>query len=54
MTGPAVSDHGDRFPPEVISPAVWLYHRFCLSFRDIDDLLGQRGITVFYYEAIRP
>jgi putative transposase len=32
--------------------AVWLYHRFCLSFRDTEDLLAQRGISVSY-EAIR-
>jgi putative transposase len=44
--------HGHRFPPEIISHAVWLYHRFCLSFRDTEDLLAQRGITVSY-EAIR-
>ena len=35
-----------RFPPEVISHAVWLYHRFALSFRDVEDLLAERGITV--------
>jgi putative transposase len=35
-----------RFPPEVISHAVWLYHRFNLSHRDIEDLLAERGITV--------
>ncbi len=40
------------FPPEIISHAVWLYHRFCMSFRDVEDLLAQRGITVSY-EAIR-
>ncbi len=44
--------HGYRFPPEIISHAVWLYHRFCLSFRDVEDLLAQRGIKVTY-EAIR-
>ena len=38
--------HGYRFPPLIISHAVWLYHRFCLSFRDAEDLLAQRGITV--------
>jgi putative transposase len=43
-------DH--RFPPEIISDAVWLYHRFILSFRDVDDLLAERGISVSY-EAIR-
>ncbi len=44
--------HGYRFPPEIISHAVWLYHRFCLSFRDVEDLLAERGITVSY-ESIR-
>ena len=29
-----------RFPPEIISHAVWLYHRYCMSFRDVEDLLG--------------
>ena len=43
--------HGYRFPPLIIH-AVWLYHRFCLSFRDAEDLLAQRGITVSY-ETIR-
>src|SRR5712692_10994970 len=52
MTSPAASYHGYRFPPDIISHAVWLYHRFCLSFRDTEDLLAQRGITVSY-EAIR-
>jgi putative transposase len=44
--------HGYRFPPEIISHAVWLYHRFCLSFRDVEDLLAERGITASY-ESIR-
>ena len=44
---------GHRFPPEIISHAVWLYHRFCLSLRDVEDLLAERGIMVTY-EAIRP
>ncbi|HJY84209.1 MAG TPA: IS6 family transposase [Candidatus Binatia bacterium] len=43
---------GYRFPPEIISYAVWLYHRFCLSFRDVEELLAERGITVSY-EALR-
>ena len=41
-----------RFPPEVIQYSVWLYHRFNLSHRDIEDLLAERGITVSR-EAIR-
>ena len=52
MTRPARSYHGYRFPPEIISHAVWLYYRFCLSFRDVEDLLAERGVTVSY-EAIR-
>ena len=52
MTSHVPSYHGYRFPPEIISHAVWLYHRFCLSFREAEDLLAQRGITVTY-ETIR-
>jgi putative transposase len=52
MTRQPPSYHGYRFPPEIISHAVWLYHRFCLSFRDAEDLLAQRGVTVTY-ETIR-
>ena len=43
---------GYRFPPEIIARAVWLYHRFTLSFRDVEDLLAERGVTVSY-ETIR-
>jgi len=35
-----------RFPPDVIRCAVWLYFRFTLSFRDVGELLAQRGIEV--------
>lgn len=52
MKADAPSYRGYRFPPEIISHAVWLYHRFCLSFRDVEDLLAERGITVSY-ETIR-
>ncbi len=41
-----------RFPSEIISHAVWLYHRFCLSFREVEELLAKRGISVTY-ETIR-
>jgi len=37
---------GNRFPAEIIPYAVWLYHRFCLSFRDVEELLVQRGVSV--------
>ena len=39
---------GYRYPAEIISHAVWLYHRFTLSFRDIEELLSTRGIVVSY------
>ena len=52
MSSHAPSYHGYRFPSEIISHAVWLYYRFALSFRDVEDLLAQRGITVTY-ETIR-
>ena len=52
MSSQAPSYRGYRFPSEIISHAVWLYHRFSLSFRDAEDLLAQRGITVTY-ETIR-
>jgi len=41
-----------RFPPELIVHAVWLYARFTLSFRDIEDLLAERGLDVSY-ETVR-
>jgi putative transposase len=41
-----------RFPPDIITYTVWLYCRFNLSHRDIEDLLAERGITVSR-EAIR-
>jgi putative transposase len=43
---------GSRFPPEVIGHAVWLYFRFALSYRDVEELLAERGLTVSY-ETIR-
>jgi putative transposase len=47
-----INYRGFRYPPEIIGYAVWLYHRFTLSFRDIEDLLAHRGVVVSY-EAIR-
>jgi putative transposase len=52
MDSTTASYRGHRFPPEIISHAVWLYHRFCLSFRDVEDVLAERGIAVSY-ESIR-
>ena len=52
MRSHAPSYHRYRFPPEIISHAVWLYYRFGLSFRDAEDLLAQPGVMVTY-ETIR-
>jgi putative transposase len=41
-----ISDKDNRFPPEIIQQAIWLYLRFSLSFRDVEDLLAQRGVMV--------
>ena len=41
-----------RFPPMVIRHAVWLYLRFTLSYRDVEDLLAERGLDVSY-ETVR-
>ena len=41
-----------RYPHQIISHAIWLYHRFTLSFRDIEEILVYRGIVVSY-ESIR-
>ncbi|WP_201382191.1 IS6 family transposase [Ktedonobacter sp. SOSP1-52] len=43
---------GYRFPPIIISHCVWLYFRFSLSFRDIEELMGERGVLLSY-ETIR-
>ena len=41
-----------RFPPEVIRHAVWLYARFTLSYRDVEDLVAERGLDISY-ETVR-
>ncbi len=51
-TATASSYKGFRFPLEIIAHAVWLYHRFSLSFRDVEELLYARGIVVTY-ETVR-
>jgi putative transposase len=43
---------GYRFPPTIIGHAVWLYFRFALSYRDVEELLAERGIIVTY-ETVR-
>ena len=37
-----------RFPPVVVQHAVWLYLRFTLSYRDVEDLLAERGLDISY------
>src|SRR5207244_1227570 len=46
------SYRGYRYPIEIISHAVWLYFRFSLSLREVEELLADRGVTVTY-ETIR-
>ncbi len=43
---------GYRFPAEIISHAVWLYFRFSLSYRDVEELMAARGV-VLTYETVR-
>jgi transposase-like protein len=44
--------HGFRFPKPIIQHAIWLYLRFTLSLRDVEELLAERGMNVTY-ETIR-
>jgi putative transposase len=41
-----------RFPAEIISHSVWLYYRFSLSYRDVEELMAERGVTLSH-EAVR-
>jgi putative transposase len=52
MTNESSRYRGYRFPAEIVSHAVGLYHRFALSLRDTEYLLAQRGVTVTH-ETIR-
>src|SRR5690349_12167690 len=52
MTPEAATYPGYRFPAEIIGHAVWLYHLFSLSLRDVELILAERGVTVTY-ESIR-
>jgi hypothetical protein len=56
VSAPAPSElpsyRGYCYPTEVISYVVWLYYRFSLSLRDVEELLAERGVTVTY-ETIR-
>jgi putative transposase len=48
----SLSYRGHRFPPSIIQHAVWLYLRFTLSYRDVEELLAERGLELSY-ETIR-
>src|ERR1700716_596004 len=47
-----LSYHRHRFPPPIIQHAIWLYLRFTLSYRDVEELLAERGLEVSY-ETVR-
>ena len=47
-----ISYAGYRFPSEIIQQSIWLYLRFTLSLRDVEDLLAERGVAVSY-ETVR-
>jgi len=51
-TSTAPSYEGCRFPAEIIAHCVWLYFRFCLSFRDVQEMMLERGVEVSH-EGIR-
>jgi putative transposase len=48
----SLSYRGHRFPPSVIQHAIWLYLRFTVSYRDVEELLAERGLDLSY-ETIR-
>jgi transposase-like protein len=47
-----ISYRRHRFPPSIIQHAIWLYLRFTLSYRDVEDLLVERGLDISY-ETVR-
>lgn len=52
MNEPAARYKNHRFPIEIVAHAIWLYHRFGLSLREVEEMLLERGIVVSY-ETIR-
>ena len=53
MSSRTTSLYSDRrFPPEITGHAVWLYHRFSLSFREVEEMLVEHDVIV-RYEAVR-
>ena len=49
---PPLRYHRHRFPSEIIQHAIWLYLRFTLSYRDVEELLAERGLEISY-ETVR-
>ena len=49
----AATYKGYRYPIEIIGHAVWLYHRFALSLRDVEELMLARGVVVTYETIVR-
>ena len=49
---PTPSYKRHRFPPAIIAHAVWRYFRFALSYRDVEELLAERGVLLTY-ETVR-
>ena len=47
-----ISYHHHRFHPDIIKQAIWIYFRFTMSYRDVEELLAERGIDVSY-ETVR-
>jgi putative transposase len=52
MNSPASRHYRHRFPAEIIGHGVWLYFRFSLSFRDVEEIPAKRGATLSY-ESVR-
>jgi len=52
VSGMTISFARPQFPPAIIQHTVWLYVRFMLSYRDVEDLLADRGLDVSY-ETVR-
>jgi putative transposase len=52
MRAPVSLYHRHRFPAEIISHCVWLYFRFVVSFRDVEEMLAMRGVALTY-ETVR-
>jgi putative transposase len=51
MRTPTSLHRRHRFSPEIISHCVWLYFRFALSYRDIEEMMAVRGVTLTYETA---